>query len=91
MIAQHENQIIALLQTIFDHLGWLGVAGMMAFENATGIMPSEVILGLAGWMLLAARAAPAINPAGAYMPEPVVIAARAHRSATPARAPRKVS
>ena len=30
----------------------------MAFENATSITPSEIILGLAGWMLLAARGAP---------------------------------
>lgn len=48
MITDLENQIIAILQTIFDHFGWFGVAGMMAFENATSITPSEVILGMAG-------------------------------------------
>lgn len=58
MITDLENQIIAILQTIFDHFGWFGVAGMMAFENATSITPSEVILGMAGWMLLTAHGAP---------------------------------
>src|SRR5512136_2922167 len=47
-----------MLQFIFDRFGWWGVAGMMAFENATTITPSEVILGLAGWMLLAAHGTP---------------------------------
>jgi membrane protein DedA with SNARE-associated domain len=58
LIAQIELYIIAGLQTLFDRLGWLGVAGVMAFENATGILPSEIILGLAGWMLLAAHGEP---------------------------------
>lgn len=58
MITDLENQIIAILQTIFDRFGWFGVAGMMAFENATSITPSEVILGMAGWMLLTAHGAP---------------------------------
>jgi len=55
LIAELENQIIADLQSLFDQFGWLGVAGLLAFENATGITPSEIILGLAGWMLLAAH------------------------------------
>ena len=58
MIAELETQIIAALQTLFDRFGWFGVAGLMAFENATGITPSEIILGLAGWLLLAAKDAP---------------------------------
>lgn len=58
MIAELESQIIAALQFIFDQFGWFGLAGLMAFENATGLTPSEIPLGLAGWMLLAARAAP---------------------------------
>lgn len=52
-IAELEAFILAAAQSIFDAAGWLGVAGMMVFENATGITPSEVILGLAGWMLIA--------------------------------------
>ncbi len=55
MITELETQIIAALQTLFDRFGWFGVAGLMTFENATGITPSEIILGLAGWLLLAAK------------------------------------
>jgi membrane protein DedA with SNARE-associated domain len=54
-IAELEAFILAAAQTIYDAAGWLGVAGLMVFENATGITPSEVILGLAGWMLIEAR------------------------------------
>jgi membrane protein DedA with SNARE-associated domain len=58
LIAELETQIISALQSIFDQFGWFGMAGLLAFENATGIIPSEIILGLAGWMLLAAHDAP---------------------------------
>lgn len=58
MLNQIEEWILGNLQALFDQFGWWGVAGMMAFENATGITPSEVILGFAGWMLLAAHKAP---------------------------------
>ncbi|MBA4376779.1 MAG: hypothetical protein C0401_11480 [Anaerolinea sp.] len=57
MFTELENQIIAALQTIFDQLGWFGVASLMAFENATGITPSEIILGMAGWILFSATGA----------------------------------
>lgn len=52
MIGEIEAFVLQTLQTLFDQWGWLGVAGLMVFENATGITPSEVILGLAGWFLL---------------------------------------
>lgn len=55
MITKIETMIINALQTVFDHFGWIGVAGLLAFENALGITPSEIILGLAGWFLLAAN------------------------------------
>ena len=58
MIAELELQIIAALQTVFDRFGWFGVAVMTAIESATGLMPSEITLGLAGWMLLEAHNAP---------------------------------
>ncbi len=61
MIDTLEVFIVANLQVIFDQIGWLGVAGLLVFENATGIIPSEVIMGLAGWMLLAAHDAPFVN------------------------------
>lgn len=47
-----ENLIMNTLQLVFDQFGWAGVAGMMLFENATGITPSEIILGMAGWFLV---------------------------------------
>jgi membrane protein DedA with SNARE-associated domain len=55
---QVEYFTITNLQNIYDGIGWFGVTGLLVFENATGFIPSEVILGLAGWMLLAAHDAP---------------------------------
>lgn len=52
MLDSLEQTILVTLQTIFDKFGWLGVFGLMLFENATGITPSEIILGFAGWMLI---------------------------------------
>jgi membrane protein DedA with SNARE-associated domain len=61
MFAAIENFFITNLQSIYDAIGWLGVTGLLIFENATGIIPSEIILGLAGWMLLAAHGLPFIS------------------------------
>ena len=58
MIAEFESQIIAALHFLFDQFGWFGLAGLMAFENATGLTPSEIPLGLSGSMLLATHDAP---------------------------------
>lgn len=52
MLDSVEQTILSALQTIFDQFGWWGVFGLMIFENATGITPSEIILGFAGWMLI---------------------------------------
>lgn len=52
MLDTLEQTILSALQMIFDKFGWLGVFGLMIFENATGITPSEIILGFAGWMLI---------------------------------------
>ena len=48
MIDTFEQTTISVLQIIFDKFGWLGVFGLMIFENATGITPAEVILAFAG-------------------------------------------
>ncbi len=48
-----ETQILSTLKSLYDAWGWFGVAALLIFENATGITPSEIILGLAGWMLIA--------------------------------------
>lgn len=53
-----ETQILSTLQTTYDSWGWFGVAALLIFENATGITPSEIILGLAGWMLIAEHQLP---------------------------------
>jgi membrane protein DedA with SNARE-associated domain len=58
MIAELETWLIGSLQVVFDALGWWGVALIMAFENATSLTPSEITLGLAGWLLLSAHHAP---------------------------------
>lgn len=62
------HTILSTLQTIFDQFGWLGVFGLMIFENATGITPAEIILAFAGWMLIERHGIPAsfIPLAGVY-------------------------
>jgi membrane protein DedA with SNARE-associated domain len=52
MLDTIEQTILSALQVIFDQFGWFGVFGLMIFENATGITPSEIILAFAGWMLI---------------------------------------
>ena len=52
MLDKLETLILSSLQVIFDEFGWAGVFGLMIFENATGITPSEIILAFAGWMLI---------------------------------------
>src|SRR5512147_1414576 len=68
MLNALEQAVLAALQTIFDEFGWLGVFGLMIFENATGITPSEIILAFAGWMLIERHGIPAsfIPLAGFY-------------------------
>lgn len=58
MITQIEIWILDTLQILFDTWGWLGVFVIMAFENFTGITPSEVVLALAGWMLISEHQLP---------------------------------
>lgn len=58
MINELETIILSAAQTIYDAWGWFGVAALLTFENATGITPSEIILGLAGWMLISEHQLP---------------------------------
>jgi membrane protein DedA with SNARE-associated domain len=58
LITELETAILSAAQTIYDTWGWFGVAVLLIFENATGITPSEIILGLAGWMLIAEHQLP---------------------------------
>lgn len=68
MLDTLEQTILSALQMIFDKFGWFGVFGLMIFENATGITPSEIILAFAGWMLIESHGiSPAFIPlAGVY-------------------------
>lgn len=68
MIETLETTILSVTQTIYDTWGWLGVAALLVFENATGITPSDIILGLAGWMLIEKHQLPPtiINLGGFY-------------------------
>jgi len=68
MLDSIEQTILSALQFIFDQFGWYGVFGLMIFENATGISPSEIILACAGWMLIERHGiAPSFIPvAGLY-------------------------
>jgi len=47
-----ETYILSAAHSLYSSWGWFGVAALLTFENATGITPSEIILGLAGWMLI---------------------------------------
>jgi len=58
MLDQIERTILAALQHLYNELGWLGVTLIMVIENATGLTPSEVVLGFAGWMLIDAHGLP---------------------------------
>lgn len=58
MIAEFESQTIAALHFLFDQFGWFGLAGLMAFENATSPTPSEIPLGLSSWMFFDTYDAP---------------------------------
>jgi membrane protein DedA with SNARE-associated domain len=67
LITELETIILSTVQTIYDTWGWFGVAAMLIFENATGITPSEIILGLAGWMLIAEhQLPPSMIPLGGF-------------------------
>jgi len=53
LITEIETFVLSATQGLYDAWGWVGVVALLVFENATGITPSEIILGLAGWMLIA--------------------------------------
>jgi membrane protein DedA with SNARE-associated domain len=67
LITELETIILSAAQTIYDAWGWFGVAALLVFENATGITPSEIILGLAGWMLISEHQLPfSMIPIGGF-------------------------
>jgi membrane protein DedA with SNARE-associated domain len=48
-----EQQILSFINHVYQLLGWPGVVLLMAIESACIPLPSELILPLAGWMLIA--------------------------------------
>ena len=50
-----EQQLLNLVEQAYDALGWPGVVALMAIESVFFPLPSEVVMPLAGWMLIAAK------------------------------------
>jgi membrane protein DedA with SNARE-associated domain len=50
-----EQRILEFITNIYQTLGWPGLVLMMAIESACIPLPSEIIMPLAGWMLIADR------------------------------------
>ena len=50
-----ESEILDIIKIIYDVLGWPGVVLLMAVESAAIPFPSELIMPLAGWMLIEAE------------------------------------
>ena len=48
-----DSSIIDALRSLFDSTGWSGVVLAMAIESACVPLPSEIIMPLAGWLLVA--------------------------------------
>lgn len=53
-----EHAIIEFLTHLFQSVGWFGVFIGMAIESAAIPLPSEVIMPLAGWLLIQAKGDP---------------------------------
>jgi len=47
-----EQSILNFIQNIYQSIGWPGVVLLMAIESACIPLPSELIMPLAGWMLI---------------------------------------
>src|SRR5690349_6056056 len=48
-----ESSLIDFVRSLFDSLSWFGVVLAMTIESACVPLPSEIIMPLAGWMLVA--------------------------------------
>ena len=47
-----EQAILNFIENVYLALGWPGVVLLMAVESACIPLPSEIIMPLAGWMLI---------------------------------------
>jgi membrane protein DedA with SNARE-associated domain len=50
-----ETHLIDFVRSLFDAVGWFGIVVAMAIESACIPLPSEIIMPLAGWMLVAEK------------------------------------
>ena len=53
-----ENWLLEFIKTAYNAIGWPGVIALMAIESACIPLPSEIIMPLAGWMLIKAAVSP---------------------------------
>jgi membrane protein DedA with SNARE-associated domain len=61
-----EQQILEFIRHVYTVIGWPGVIFLMAIESACTPLPSEVIMPLAGWMLIGAGRWELVFLAGLY-------------------------
>lgn len=47
-----EDSILSFIQNVYQAIGWPGVVFLSALESACIPLPSEIIMPLAGWMLI---------------------------------------
>lgn len=52
---QLEAQLLLFIQNIYNVMGWPGVVALMALDTMAITLPSEVVMPLAGWMLVKAK------------------------------------
>lgn len=52
MFSGIEEQLLEFIRSVYDFIGWPGVVVLMAIESAAIPLPSELIMPLAGWMLV---------------------------------------
>ena len=55
-----EQTIINFIQNIYTSIQWPGVVLLMAIESACIPLPSEIIMPLAGWLLISKQGLPAV-------------------------------
>jgi membrane protein DedA with SNARE-associated domain len=53
-----ETYILSAAHSLYNAWGWFGLTGLLPFGDGSGITPSEIILGLAGWMLISEQQLP---------------------------------
>ncbi len=51
-MAGYEQAVLSFIQQVYQSIGWPGVVFLMAIESACIPLPSEIIMPLAGWMLI---------------------------------------